>query len=377
MKICLFDWNAGGHHNFYVQAFAAALAPGADIVVAAPDPVIQELDRSAMDVYSLGDARPRPGDGPGLDKATLARREIELLEDAVAHTAPDHVIVLFADPILRWLAGTPRFPCKVSIFVMFATAQLPGSYGLPLSPKERAQALVKEFNLKRWRRRRDSHVLFGLDAEAVRRWSRHRGAPAHWLAEPRLEVEPQPLRPKERDGCFMFGYIDERKGLDRLVTALSHDCEGLPLTIFGAVAPEFRDQFNIHLAAMKRAGVQVETDQRRVPYAKAMEQMSRSRCALLSFGWRKAPGSRVLIEAAGARTPVVIGDDNVVGKLVTRYGLGLTPDPNDPNAIRRAILELSLDPEGPLRYEDNLRRYAEEVHGDRFVASVRDAFELS
>jgi glycosyltransferase involved in cell wall biosynthesis len=377
MKICLFDWNAGGHHNFYAQAFADALAQHAEVVVAVSDPVIAELNTAGFAVHSLGEPRPRPAAEPGLDKAELARREIDLLRDAVSQTQPDHVVVLFADPILRWLAGAPRFPCKVSIFVMLAIAQLPGSYGLPLSAKERAQALVKELSLARWRRRRDAHVLFGLDAEAVKRWERKRGAPARWLAEPRLEVEPHPRPAEEREGCFMFGYIDERKGLDRLAIALSEGCAGLPLTIFGAVAPEHREQIDGYLARMEHAGVRIVTDQRRVPYANAMEQMARSRCALLSFGWRRAPGSRVLIEAANARTPVVVGNDNVAGKLVERHGLGLTPDPDDPKAIREAILELALDPEAPARYEANLRRYAEEVHGDRFAVSVRDAFGLN
>lgn len=377
MKVCLFEWNAGGHHNFYVQAFADALAQHAEVVVAASDPVIDELNTTGFAVHSLGEPRPRPAAEPGLDKASLARREIDLLHDAVAQTQPDHVVVLFADPILRWLAGAPRFPCKVSIFVMLAIAQLPGSYGLPLSPKERAQALVKELSLARWRRRPDAHILFGLDTEAVRRWAQKRGAPARWLAEPRLEVTPQPRPAEGREGCFMFGYIDERKGLDRLAVAFSEGCEGLPLTIFGAVAPEQREEIDGYLAEIERAGIRLETDQRRVPYASAMEQMARSRCALLSFGWRRAPGSRVLIEAANARTPVVVGNDNVAGKLVERYGLGLTPDPDDPRAIREAILELALDPQAPGRYEDNLRRYAEEVHGDRFAVSVRDAFGLS
>ncbi len=376
MKICLFDWNAGGHHNFYAQAFADALAQQADVVVAVSDPVIDELNATGFAVHSLGEPRPRPGAEPGLDKASLARRELELLREAVAQTQPDHVVVLFADPILRWLAGAPRFPCKVSIFVMLAIAQLPGSYGLPLSPKERGQALVKELSLARWRRRRDAHVLFGLDVEAVKRWERKRGAPARWLAEPRLEVQPVPRPAAEREGCFMFGYIDERKGLDRLAVALSEGCDGLPLTIFGAVAPESRGQIDGYLAQLEDSGIRLATDQRRVPFASAMEQMGRSRCALLSFGWRRAPGSRVLIEAANARTPVVVGNDNVAGKLVERHGLGLTLDPDDPQAIRQAILDLALDPEAPARFEDNLRRYAEEVHGDRFAVSVREAFGL-
>lgn len=101
MKICLFEWNAGGHHNFYAQAFADALAGHADVVLAASDQLLENVDHSQIEVLSLGQARPRPGSGPATDKATLAKREIELLRDAVEQAKPDHAAVLFADPVLR------------------------------------------------------------------------------------------------------------------------------------------------------------------------------------------------------------------------------------------------------------------------------------
>jgi glycosyltransferase involved in cell wall biosynthesis len=372
MKICLFDWNAGGHHNFYARSFAEALSGHSDVVVAGSEPLIGSIDQPSVELHSLGAPRPRPDPSKGLDKASLAQREIELLRTTIAATRPDRAIVLFADPILRWLATADRFPCRVSAFVMFSTAHFPRAYGLPLTMRERASAEFKEWNIRRWRRRPDADVLFGLDAEAVERWGRQRGAPAHWLPEPMLEVVV-PRRPtKEKDGCFLFGYFDERKGMDRLAAALSQDCDGLSLALFGDVAPEYRERLQGELALLERAGVQLETDFRRVPYADAMEKMSRSRCALLSFGWRPS-GSRVLLEAAAARTPVVVGSDSAVGKLVERHGLGRTANPADPAALREAILSIALDPQAPDRYEEGLRRYAEELHGERFGGAVRNA----
>lgn len=376
MKICLFEWNAGGHHNFYAQSFADALAGHADVVLAASDPLLESIDHSRVEVRSLGEARPRPGPEPGHDKASLARRELELLRESVEATRPDHAAVLFADPILRWLASSPRFPCKVSIFIMFATAHFPRAYDLPLTARERASALFKELNIQRWRRRGDAHEIFGLDLEAVEAWQRRRGARARWLPEPRLELEPTPAASAERHGCFMFGAIDERKGMDRLSAALSEGCDGLELSAWGAVAPEYQERLDAELAAMRSAGIELDTDFRRVPYTDAMARMATSRCALLSFGWRPS-GSRVLLEAAVARTPVVVGNDSAVGRLVERHGLGLTASPDDPAALREAIRALAEDEEAVDRYAENLRRYAEDLHGDRFPVEVRDAFELS
>ncbi len=259
---------------------------------------------------------------------------------------------------------------------MFATAHYPRAYQLPLSPRERPSAVFKELNIQRWRRRPDAHEIFGLDVEAVKRWQRRHGAPARWLPEPRLELEPAPARSAERHGCFMFGYIDERKGMGRLAAACAAGCEGLELSIYGAVAPEYRGQLETELRAMGGAGIQLDTDFRRVTYSEAMSRMATSRCALLSFGWRPS-GSRVLLEAAAARTPVVVGNDNAVGRLVEQHGLGLTASPSDPAELRDAILTLAQDVGAVERYSENLRRYAEDLHGDRFPIEVRDAFGLA
>jgi hypothetical protein len=375
VRICLFDWNAGGHHDFYARAFAAALAPRAEVVVAASDPLLAGLDLPSVETYSLGSPRPRPQAGDDLDKATLAKREIGLLNGAIAATAPDQAVVLFADPVLRWLAGAPRFDCRLSVFIMFANAHFPRAYGLPLSQRERLGARFKEWNIARWRRRPDSGVIFGLDQAAVAGWEGKRGAPAVWLPEPPLEVEPKPLPGSERSGCFLFGYFDERKGTDRLAAALGSGCEGLELALYGEVAPEYRQQLGQQVDDLERGGVTLETDFRRVPYASAMERMARSRCALLSFGW-KPSGSRVLLEAAAARTPVVVGNNSAVGRLVEHHRLGVTADPSDPAALREAILSLALDAGAPALYEESLRRYAEELHGDRFASAVREALGL-
>ena len=376
MKICLFDWNSGGHHDFYARSFAKALTSKAEVVVAGPAPLLENIEVPSVELYSLGEPRPRPSSDRGYDKAGLARQEIELLRAALAETRPDHAVVLFADPILRWLASAERFPCKVSVFVMFATAHFPGTYGLPLTMRERLSAEFKEWNIRRWRRRGDAGVIFGLDSEAVARWSGRHGAPAGWLPEPPLEVAPAALPAEEKGGCFLFGYFDERKGMGRLADALSQECEGLELSLYGDVAPEYRRQLRVELDRLESAGVRLDTDFRRVPYAAAMEKMSRSRCALLSFGWRPS-GSRVLLEAAAARTPVVVGNDNAVGRLVERHGLGRTADPADPAALRESILAIALDPDSPRHYEEGLQRYAEDLHGERFAGTLCDALGVS
>jgi hypothetical protein len=376
MRICLFDWNSGGHHQFYARTFAAALAGRAEVVVAGSDALLGDPRVTGVEHYSLGEPRPRPGTEAGCDKASLAKREIELLREAIADIRPDQAVVLLADPIMRWLATSDPLPCPTGVFIMFASSHYPGAYGLRLTPRERLSAEFKERNIRRWRRRHDASVLFGLDAEAVARWQQRPGAPALWLPEPPLETAP-PIRPaSEKHGCFLFGYFDERKGMNRLADALAEGADGLELALFGDVAPEYREALELELDRMRAGGVQLETDFRRVPYEDAMEKMAEARCAFLSFGWRPA-ASRVLLEAAAARTPVVVGSDSPVGRLVERHGLGRTADPRDPVALREAILTVALDPSSPERYQDNLRRYADELHGDHFAEQVRKGLGVS
>ena len=210
----------------------------------------------------------------------------------------------------------------------------------------------------------------------MRLWQRQKGARARWLPDPGLGIELSPRATAEKSGCFMFGYIDERKGIERLAAALSGGCDGLELAIQGDVAPEYRERLEAELTRLRAGGVRLDTELTRVPYADAMDRMAASRCALLSFGWRPA-GSRVLLEAAAAGTPVVVGNDSAVGRLVERHGLGVTVDPADPAALREAILSLAGDPGSPDLYAENLRAYAEDLHGDRFPVEVREAFGLN
>lgn len=375
MKICLFNWNSEGHHDLHAHAFAEALAPVAEVTVAGPDPLLERLGDLPVRRYSLGDSRPRM-DSADNNKSALARQEIELLRTAIQASDADHALVLYADPIMRWLAWTKRFKAQLSVFVMFSQAHFPKAYGLPLSRRERLRAEFKEAIIQRWRLRRDSHVIFGLDEAAVAKWRRAPGAQPIWLPEPPIDFKPQPVAPAEREGALLFGYMDERKGIDRLATALSNGAEGTRIALAGDVAPEYRNKLLTHIETMRRGGAVVDADLRRLAYSEAMSRLAASRCSLLSFGWRPS-GSRVLVEAANVRTPVIVSDRSAVGSLVTKHGLGLAVDPTDPSAIRKAIQRFSNDPWIGPEFEAGLQTFAEEIHGTRFASTVRKAFGLA
>ena len=120
MKICLFDWNVDGHHAEVAKAFARALDPGAEVVLAAAEATIASAGEIPAETISLGAGRPRPGD-PHPSKQELAEAELDLIEETVGRVKPDHLILLWADPVLRWLLKRPSLPTAVSLYVAFSS----------------------------------------------------------------------------------------------------------------------------------------------------------------------------------------------------------------------------------------------------------------
>lgn len=376
MKVLLFDWNRGGHHAEFAKTFAAALHPGAEVVLAAPDQTLENVSDATVETISLGQGRPRAAAGDGGSKAELADAELDLIDESVRRVRPDHLVLLWADPVLRWLLKRPPLPTAVSLYLFFAQLHYPRVYKTRLPPRERAGALFKEANVLRWMRRSDAHALFGFDPIAAQRWSRYPRANTYYLPEPPLNYQPQPRIIEEKDGCVVFGYLDARKGIDRVAQALSPGAEGLHLHLNGEVAPEYQAQLQEEIALFRSAGAEVETRLERLPYKEALDRLAAARVALLAFGWAP-PGSRVLLEAASGGTPVVGSNQGAVGHLIREHGLGRTVDPDDAVGMRAAILELALDPSAPRRYAENLRRYADKLNANQARREIRRALGLA
>ncbi len=379
MKICLFDWNAGGHHAEIAKAFARALHPGAEVVLAASDPTLASVSDVPAATLSLGSPRPRIGAAEGGEqpsKSELAEQELDLIADTVRKTKPDHLVLLWGEPVLRWLLRRPSLPTEVSLYIALSRLHYPRKYQTRFTAKEWASAIFKELNLLRWARRSDSHALFCIDSDAADRLSHYPGARAYHLGEPPLSYFPNAVKPSEKSGCILFGHLDERKGIDRIATALESGGRGLDLKLYGEPAPEYRDRLELEIDRMRKGGVRVDARLARLPYEEALDNIAQSRVALLAFGWIPV-GSRVLLEAAAAGTPVVGSSLGAVGQLIRSHGLGLTVDPDDSDGLREAIQTLAMDPAAPARYSDRLAAYVDELSEDRYRRKIRSAFRLT
>jgi glycosyl transferase family 1 len=380
MRVCIFDWNGGGHNPGLMLRFAEALTAETEVVLAAPDRELEQAGERSFEHYRLGDPRPRPSrpgrylrNGEELHKREMAREELEMMERACRETAADHLVLTYADPVLRWLVGWKRLPCPHSILVMKPRAHYRRLYRTQLSPRERLSAIFQDRLVARWRQRDDAFAVFTMDPGAAERWSHRRGCQAIWLpdAPPSL---PTPS-PGSRDGCLLFGYLEPRKGIGLLARALSEGAAGLRVTIAGSPAPEYREQLESEIDEMRAGGVEVKAHLRRISDAEAATSLASVRCVVLPY-LDHYGSSGVLAESAALQTPVVSTSEGLLGHTVREYELGLTVDPTDAAALRAAILELNQAGGGE-RFARGMSRYLEAHSPYAFAGAARAGVGLA
>jgi Glycosyl transferases group 1 len=380
MRVCIFDWNGGGHNPGLMLRFAEALTHDVEVVLAAPNQELEQAERRGFELYRLGDPRPRPSrpgrylrDGKELHKREIAREELEMIEGACRGTAADHLVLTYADPILRWLASWKPLPCPHSILVMKPRAHYRTLYRTRLGPKERLSAVFQNLLVNRWRRRDDAFAALTMDPGAAKRWSQRRGCKAIWLPDaPPLLPTPSP---GARDGCLLFGYLEPRKGIGLLARALGEGADGLQVRIAGSPAPEYKEQLEQELDEMRAGGVRVDAQLRRISDAEAAASVASARCVVLPY-LNHYGSSGVLAESAALQTPVVSTREGLLGHTVREYGLGLTVDPTDPSALRAAILELNQASSSD-RFAAGMRRYLAAHSPEAFANAARAGVGLT
>ena len=372
MKVLLFDWTTGGHHPIYAQRFVDAFHEHCDLAVAFPDEISERVRGPAVQELALGSPRPPvDADRPlAAQHRELAERELDLLIDAVHQAAPDHVIHLYADPILRRLVVRRALPVPTTLCVFFPRAHYPRSFDSPLRAREKARAWFLEALVARWRRREDAHALFTLDEVAARRWSRRRGAPSYWLPEP--PVEGVGARVDERSGFVVYGTLADRKGIDLVSRAISVAPTPIEVILAGEVECGYQARLMELVAGMQRSGAIVDLRLRRHSEDEGLDVLAGASCTLLPY-LDHYTTSRVLLESATVGTPVIAHERGLLGHLVRTHGLGVTVDCSDASSFRDALLHMS-QPDVAMSYSGAMARYAARFTPDRFRSAVLEPF---
>jgi glycosyltransferase involved in cell wall biosynthesis len=376
-RIVLFDWVAGGHHPLYLRRFAEALEPFFHVVVAAPQESIRELADLRAELVSLGDARPTPPPGRSASWALrgVATTEVARLASISADVRADHIVHVYADAILPRLVTSPGFPAPLTVVLFYPRAHYPALYRTKLSGRDRVLAGAKERMVDLWRRRSDSNAVLSLDEEAVNRWARRRGVPAHWLPEPPVATLSNDELPewKSRSGCVVYGALAERKGIDLLSRAVTSASAQLHVTLAGWTSPDFRSRLEQYAADMRASGATVDLRARSHSELEGLGVLAASKCVVLPYP-RHDGMSRVLVEAAAVGTPVIVHDRGLLGHLVRRHRLGVAVDCTDPGALGAAIVELTTNRSTTNGYGDALTRFAARFSKRRFERALLDTF---
>jgi glycosyltransferase involved in cell wall biosynthesis len=355
MRIALFDWTAGGHHELYVRRAAEALAGSGDVTVAVPDETATRLADLPVDIVELGPSR-------DVTDRALADREADLFARLAAERRPDRIVHLYGDGVLRRLVRQPPLPVPSALVMFYASAHYPRVYGNALTREELTRAWFLEMLVARWRRRRDAWCVFTLDPYLAQRWARRRGAPAHWFPEPPVGQRP-PAVP--RSGAIVYGALSPHKGLDAIVDALCAHPVEVPLTLAGPVRPGFEHTVEDLVGRLRAAGGDVATRFFEHTEAQGLEALARARCAILAYP-RHSGMSRVLLEACAMGTPVVVHEHGLLARLVRDNGLGIVVDREDRRALSDAVRTLTTGPDAVARYEPALARFAAAHAPERF-----------
>ena len=193
MRVLIFDWEEGGHHEVYVERFATALASRGEVIAAAPSAVLETLgDGLDAELLDLGPSRPEKGSLKTRPK--LDRQELALFEDAISSSGATHAFHLFADHLLPAFAVRGSFPVPLTLLLLRPRAHY-ARFGPPLTARERATGALYELLLSRFRRRPSADSVFTLDPVAAELWAAKAGAAARWLPEPWVEPARFPPDP--------------------------------------------------------------------------------------------------------------------------------------------------------------------------------------
>jgi glycosyltransferase involved in cell wall biosynthesis len=166
--------------------------------------------------------------------------------------------------------------------------------------------------------------------------------------------------------------MSARKGVDRLVRAVSRLQAGTTVVLAGNGEPGFESELERYCERMSAAGASVERIGE-LDESGAQDVLASARVAVLPYR-RHVGMSRVLIEAAVAGTPVVADSFGLLGHLAEDWGLGTAVDTDDALAFAAALDRTLADP----GVVEDLRRSVERIAGRQaFEAALARAFATS
>jgi len=185
-----------------------------------------------------------------------------------------------------------------------------------------------------------------------------------------LEIEPG------RQIFLMFGALTARKGIYRVLDAISHltqaDCKQICLLLVGEADESNRSQIDRQVGQLCRDhAVQIIRQYKFIADDEIPSYFHLSDVVLATYQ-RHVGMSGILIWAAATQKPVLGSDYGLMGELVRRYQLGLAIDSTQSEAIARGLHQyLENSPEIKSKIDpEKMQQFAEQNSAQAYAKTI-------
>ena len=183
-----------------------------------------------------------------------------------------------------------------------------------------------------------------------------------------LGIEP------ERQVHLIFGDLNKRKGIDRILAAVPLISQSLVsrlcLLFVGSMSGNNYEEFLAKKAELCQSlPIKIIHHNRYIPEAD-IQNYFQIADVILALYQRHVGMSGILNRAAAAGKPVLSSDYGLMGEVTRRYELGMTVDSSNPAAIAKGLSQfLTGVPEGWCN-KGKMAEYAEQNSVDNFASKI-------
>jgi glycosyltransferase involved in cell wall biosynthesis len=359
--VLLFDTDARGHLPFHAEAFARAALQktyGFDVVLCMPSAVLDRLSQevvrgfgpsSQVRFHALTDEQIASCNSPN----SLARgvRKWRLGRELARWYGASHVFYFVLDVVLAGAlldASCFRPPQSFSGILFRPRLHLEGQPAGFSERLKRARQLPYYGASLALPHLTDVWTLDPFFVPYARK-SLPGGQKVKFIGE--AQILPKPGRKitatprSSRTRFLMYGLLKERKGVLVLLQALRTftpaDWAGMEVALLGEFEPSIREKALALAAEIRQApGSNLIFTPEYIADELIVEEVQRADVLLVNY-LNHIGSSGVVFAAALAGKPVITQRTGLLAKLIETYGLGVTIDTFDPNALGNELRRLS------------------------------------
>lgn len=393
-RIMLFDLSVGGHHPDYLQhliqhwEFSSAYI----YIVVLPkfieqhgnvvDLAQQKSDRLKFVPISESEASALVNRSNVLKRKYLAFQKWSLMVKYAKQLEATQVLLMYFDIYQLPILVANKLPCPVS-GIYFRSRFHYETFNQHLSWREKLNLWREKIYLRTVLHQARLNKLFCLDpfvVKHIQQWQTT--AEAVVLPDPVVtnfdrsldsgEVRTDLKIEGDRLVFLLFGALDERKGLHKVLEAITLLPQNLSsqvcLLLGGRISQRDKQQAYAKFEQLAlNSNVQLIVEDRFLPESEIQRYFQAADIILAPYQ-RHVGMSGILVRAAAVQKPVLSSDYGLMGEVTRRYQLGLTVDSTVSQEIALGMSHFINNPsqKSPVK----MRAYAERNSADKFAEVI-------